>query len=697
MKRCWNFYGLVREGLRAAAAIALMGMLASVSFVEAAPLFDGATFAGWEGDTDSVWRIEAGQIVGGSLDRKQAKNDFLCTTKRYSDFDLRLKIKLSGTNGFVNSGIQFRSERVAGSHEVIGYQADFGHGHDGALYDESRRKRFLVRPADEVLQSVSQPGQWHDYRIRAEGDHIQLWVNGIQTVDYTETEPGLPKAGVIALQIHGNATAEVRFKDLEIQELPPVRRAQAGPPNVLFILADDLGYRELGCYGQKRIQTPCVDRLATEGVRLTRHYAGNAVCAPSRCVLLTGKHPGHAFVRDNRSTPPEGQISLPAAEQTIAAVLQVAGYATGAYGKWGLGGPGSTGDPLRQGLDHFFGYNCQAHAHSYYPSYLWDDDQRIVLANNPPVPGHAGLAQGTDPKDPRSYDRFKGAEYAPDRIHAAAIDFLRSKRDQPFFLYYPSTLPHLALHIPDKDLEPYLKQGWNDPPFTKPRGGYTPHFTPRAAYAAMISRLDTEVGSLLDVLEEMGVADNTLVVFTSDNGTSHLRQEVDYEFFESVGALRGLKGSLYEGGVRVPCVVRWPGKIPAGTTSDVLSGFEDWLPTIMAAAGLQTLAGPATDGRNLLPALMGKASPDREFLYREFQGYGGQQAVWSGRWKAIRQQLQKRAPKTELYDLEDDPGEKRDVAAVHPAVLAQLEVILQREHTPSEVFPLHGLDGARVK
>ena len=219
MKRSWDLCRLVRDGLWAVIAIVFAGGLASGSFVNAAPLFDGATFAGWEGNTDSVWRIEAGQIVGGSLKQKQAKNDFLCTTKRYGDFDLRLKIKLSGTEGFVNSGIQFRSERIDGSHEVIGYQADFGHGHDGALYDESRRKRFLARPADTVLQTVSQPGRWHDYRIRAEGDRIQLWVNGIQTVDYTETEPDLPKAGVIALQVHGNATAEVRFKDIEIQEL----------------------------------------------------------------------------------------------------------------------------------------------------------------------------------------------------------------------------------------------------------------------------------------------------------------------------------------------------------------------------------------------------------------------------------------------------------------------------------------------
>ncbi len=473
----------------------------------------------------------------------------------------------------------------------------------------------------------------------------------------------------------------------------PETDAAARPPNILFILADDLGYRELGCYGQKLIRTPRIDRLAAEGVRLTRHYAGNAVCAPSRCVLLTGKHPGHAFVRDNHSTPPEGQLPIPAAEQTIAELLQAAGYATGGFGKWGLGGPGSSGEPLKQGFDHFFGYNCQAHAHSYYPSYLWNDDQRIPLTNKPPVPGHAGLAEGADPSDPASYAQFKGTDYAPDRIHAAAIDFLRTNRGRPFFLYYPSTIPHVALHVPDQELEPYLALGWKDPPFTRSRGGYTPHFTPRAAYAAMISRLDSEVGALLDTLDELNLADDTLVVFTSDNGTTHLHDEVDYDFFASVGELRGLKGSLYEGGIRVPCIARWPGQIPPGTTSDVLSGFEDWLPTILAACGQTLSPDLTTDGRNLLPALAGQSFEPRAFLYREFGGYGGQQAIWSGRWKAVRQHLRQGPAAIELYDLEADPGETMNLAAGEPEEVARLDAIMIREHRQSAEFPLLGLDG----
>ena len=475
--------------------------------------------------------------------------------------------------------------------------------------------------------------------------------------------------------------------------------ATAAPPNVVLIVADDLGYRELGCFGQEKIRTPRLDALAAEGMRLTRHYAGNAVCAPSRCVLMTGKHPGHAIVRDNKSTPPEGQYPIPDAEVTLAELLQQAGYATGAFGKWGLGGPDSSGEPLRQGFDRFFGYNCQAHAHSYYPDYLWDDNQRITLDNDPAVPGHAGLAEGANPTDPRSYDAFKGCDYAPDRIHEAALAFLREHQETPFFLYYPSIIPHVALHIPDDELTPYLELGWEDPPFTREKGGYTPHFTPRAAYAAMITRLDREVGAILDELTALGVAENTLVIFTSDNGATHLNDEVDVDFFGSVGELRGLKGSLYEGGIRVPGIVRWPGHVAPGTETAVISGFEDWLPTILEATGQLSAVPADVDGISLVkrlhtgdtPTSPPRPGPDRPFLYREFAGYGGQQCVFAGRWKAIRQQLRKGPAVTELYDLEADPSESQDVAAEHPAVVKRLEALMASQHAPSSVFPIAGL------
>lgn len=478
--------------------------------------------------------------------------------------------------------------------------------------------------------------------------------------------------------------------------LVPLAVSAAERPNILFILADDLGYAELGCYGQEKIRTPRIDALAASGMRFTRAYSGNAVCAPSRCVLMTGKHPGRATVRNNRSMQPEGQHPLLAADVTIAEGLRAVGYASGAFGKWGLGNVWSEGSPNRQGFDRFFGYNCQGHAHSYYPASLWSDEERFPLKNDPPIPGHEGLAPGADPADPRSYDRFKGQDYAPDRIHEQALAFLRQHRDRPFFLYYPSTLPHVALHIPDEELEPYLAMEWNDPPFIRAKRGYTPHFTPRAAYAAMISKLDAQVGELVDLVTELGLGEKTLIVFTSDNGATHLGEEVDVEFFNSVGELRGLKGELYEGGIRVPQIAAWPGVIPAGSTSDRITGFEDWLPTILDFAGAKAPEG--IDGVSIAPTLRGEAQPPRPFLYREFPAYGGQQAVWLGqRWKGIRTDLDRkgRAPDlaVRLYDLEADPSESEDLAAAHPEVVKEIESLMKRERTPSDAFPFPALDG----
>ena len=467
----------------------------------------------------------------------------------------------------------------------------------------------------------------------------------------------------------------------------------AAQPNIVLIVADDLGYNELGCFGQTKIKTPHLDRLATQGMRFTQHYSGNAVCAPSRCVLMTGKHPGHAYVRNNKSTPPEGQQPIPDDEITIAELLRKAGYRTGAFGKWGLGGPESTGDPMRQGVDRFFGYNCQAHAHSYYPSYLWDDNKRITLNNNPEVPGHASLAKGADESDPASYERFKGTDYAPDRINKQALNFIRDHRDQPFFLYYPTIIPHVALHVPDEELKPYLELGWKDPPFTRDGGyGYTPHFTPRAAYAAMITRMDRYIGNVLALLEELELADNTIVIFSSDNGTTHLGKEVDYTFFQSVGQLRGLKGSLYEGGVRVPTIVRWPGKVAAGSTSTRVSGFEDWMPTLLDIAGKSGMVPAGIDGISLLPTLLGQSQEPRPYLYREFSGYGGQQTIRVGDWKAVRQGMQKGNLEVELYNMATDWQESENVASDHPDVVKKLEGMMASVRTPSDVFPLVPLD-----
>ncbi|MDA7922014.1 arylsulfatase [Verrucomicrobiales bacterium] len=481
----------------------------------------------------------------------------------------------------------------------------------------------------------------------------------------------------------------------------------AEKPNIIFILADDLGYRELGCYGQEKIKTPRIDQLAGEGMRFTRAYSGSPVCAPSRCVLMTGMHPGKARVRNNRGGfKPEGQFPLEDSDVTIAELLQAEGYTCGSFGKWGLGNIWSEGNPLDQGFNRFFGFNCQSHAHSYYPETLWSDTTKFPLDNKPPVPGHAGLAEGADPLDPKSYDPFKGDDYAAHHVNEQALNFIKANQEKPFFLYYPSLIPHVALHVPDENLKPYLNEMWVDPPFTREKGGYTPHFTPRAAYAAMITQLDTYVGKVLDLVDDLGLTENTIVVFTSDNGTTHLDEEVDYEFFNSVGDLRGLKGELYEGGIRVPQIVKWPGKVKQGSVTDYVTGFEDWMPTMLDLVGESEAIPETIDGASIAATLLGEKSGERDFLYREFHGYGGQQSVWLGnRWKGIRTGLipSKRYKKAtdpleiELYDLENDPSESTNVATGNPDIVKQIELLMTSERTVSEGFPVKLLDDLAAK
>ena len=472
--------------------------------------------------------------------------------------------------------------------------------------------------------------------------------------------------------------------------------APTGRPNVIFVLADDLGWAELGSYGQQKIRTPALDRLAAEGMRFTQHYSGNAVCAPSRAVLLTGRHPGHNPIRDNREVQPEGQWPLPGPELTMAEVFQRLGYATAAMGKWGLGPPGSEGDPLRQGFDHFFGYNCQRQAHGYYPSYLYDDARRIPL-DNPDRSPHQKLADSADPLDPRSYAVFSGNVYAPDRIWERARGFVRENRDCPFFLYLPTTVPHLALSVPEDSLAEY-RGLWPDPPYRGDQG-YLPHPAPRAAYAAMVTRMDREVGRILELVRELELEQRTIVVFTSDNGPTYDRiGGSDSEFFRSAGGLRGLKGSLYEGGVRVPAIVSWKGRVASGAVSDRVTGFEDWLPTLLELVGAKPAAPPGIDGVSFAATLKGGTQEPRPFLYREFAGYGGQQTVRVGDWKGVRQGLGKPGvPRLELYDLKADASEAQDVAAQHPDVVARLEAQLAREHVPSAVFPLAAIDPSQPR
>jgi len=462
----------------------------------------------------------------------------------------------------------------------------------------------------------------------------------------------------------------------------------ARKPNIILILADDLGYNELGVYGQKKIRTPNIDRLAQEGVRLTDHYSGSPVCAPSRAVLLTGLHTGHAYIRDNdemgfrgdvwHDPALEGQRPLPADTFTMASMLKRAGYATAAVGKWGLGGPGSTGEPNRLGFDLFYGFLCQRVAHNHYPGYLWRNTTKVML-DNPGIYPHEEFPAGRDPKALSSYERYGGKQYALDMMGDEARAFVLANKDRPFFLYLAPTVPHAALQVPEDSLAEYTGV-LSDTPYLGAKG-YLPHRAPHAAHAAMITRLDREVGRLAQLVRDLGLDRDTLIVFTSDNGPT-FNGGTDSAFFESAGPFRGLKTMVYEGGIRVPMVARWPGKIPAGTVSAHASAFEDYMPTFAEMAGLERPAG--IDGVSMLAALEGRASArkPREYLYWEFQG---KQVVRMGSWKGIRNAA---TGALELYDLAKDIGEKTDVAAAHPDIVSRLEAIMRTARTDSALFPL---------
>ena len=471
------------------------------------------------------------------------------------------------------------------------------------------------------------------------------------------------------------------------------------PPNVVFFIADDLGWGDVGCYGQTKIRTPNVDRLAREGMRFTAHYSGSNVCAPSRCSLMTGLHTGHTDIRENRQAKgyPEGQVPVPAGYLSLPLALRKQGYTLGGFGKWGLGPVGSSGDPLKQGFSRFYGYNCQAVAHNSYPTHLWDDSKQVEL-NNPKFSAYQKLPEGAAAADPKTYAAFRGNDYAPDLIGKQALEFVRANQDKPFVLYYPTTVPHLALQVPADSAAEYEGK-LADAPYPGGRG-YLPNRVPHAAYAGMVTRMDRELGRVLDLLAELKLDGNTIVVFTSDNGPLYNRLGgTDSDFFQSAGPFKGRKGSYYEGGFRVPMVVRYPGKVAAGTVSDRVTGFEDWLPTLLELTGAKARIPAGIDGISFAPTLSGQKQPPRPFLYRESPGYTGQQAVRVGDWKYLRQNLNlgKKAKKLpsapELYDLATDPGETTDVAAKHPEIVAKLRAIAEREHMPSKLFPVAELDG----
>lgn len=448
-------------------------------------------------------------------------------------------------------------------------------------------------------------------------------------------------------------------------------------PNIVFILADDLGYGDVGFNGQQKIQTPHIDQLAQEGMQFTQFYAGTTVCAPSRSSLLTGQHTGHTNIRGNIGVEPEGQQPFADTVRTFAKALQQAGYVTAAFGKWGLGPVHSTGDPNKQGFDQFYGYNCQTQAHRYYPSHLWDNDKMVLLKEN----------------GEREFQRI----YAPDLIQQKALAFLdeMKKQEKPFFLFLPYILPHAELLAPDDSLLAKYKGVFPETPYQGEDygngarvGGYTSQAHPHATFAAMVSRLDYYVGEIMAKLKAAGLDENTLVIFTSDNGP-HEEGGADPAFFNSSAGLRGIKRDVYEGGIRVPFAVRWPGVIEAAKKSNHVGAFWDLAPTFLEMAGVSSDT-MSTDGISIVPTLFQKGKQaTHPALYWEFHEGGGKAAVRQGDWKAVFLQVDKgfNEQHIALYRLDTDPAEQHDLHTQFPEKCEEFLQIAKNAHQQNNTFP----------
>lgn len=457
-------------------------------------------------------------------------------------------------------------------------------------------------------------------------------------------------------------------------------------PNVIYIYADDLGYGELGSYGQEKIKTPNLDRMAAEGIRFTQHYTSIPVCAPARCMLLTGQHGGHSYIRSNYSLfggydiNDGGQMPLPEGTFTIGHLMQNAGYTTGAIGKWGLGSINTTGLPSKQGFDYFYGYLGQGQAHGYYPTHLRENDEWDTLRNEFVHP-HEKIPIGSPES---AFEKFEGVDYAPDKMTEKALAFIESNRENPFFLYLPYTIPHVALQVPT-DSEAYrMYEGkWDSVPYYG-QAGYTPSLEPLATYAAMITQLDAYVGQVMEKLKELGLDENTLIMFSSDNGTT-FNGGVNHEFFNSVGDFRGLKMDLYEGGIRMPFLARWPGHIPAGLVSDHISAQYDIMATLGDLTGQDV---PKNDGISLLPTLLGRSEEQKkhEYLYFEYPARGGQLAIRMGNLKAVKiKVIDNPHEYWEIYDLERDPAESENLAQSHMDKMELFDRIVRKEHVSAHL------------
>lgn len=451
-------------------------------------------------------------------------------------------------------------------------------------------------------------------------------------------------------------------------------------PNIIYIYADDLGYGELGCYGQQKIKTPNLDRMAKEGIKFTQHYTGAPVCAPARAMLLTGKHGGHVYIRGNyelggyADSLEAGQMHLPEGLYTLPKMLKNAGYVTGMSGKWGLGMNGTTGSPLRQGFDYYYGYLDQKQAHNFYPSHLWENNQWDTL-NNSFMNVHRRM-DSTNFTD-ADFEYYKGKDYAATKMTEKALSFIDKNKDKTFFLYLPYTIPHASLQAPDEYVKKYIGV-FNEKPYYGQRG-YAATKYPLSTYAAMITYLDDQVGIVLKKVKDLGLDNNTVIMFSSDNGTT-FNGGVNAEFFNSVDGLRGLKMDLYEGGIRMPFIARWPGRIPAGKISDLVSAQYDLMATL---AELTNQKISSTDGISFLPELLSQTyrQAKHEFLYFEYPEKGGQVAIRMGDWKGVRTDVRNN-PKApwQIFNLKTDRNETTDVAAQRPDLIKQFDAIQKREH-----------------
>jgi arylsulfatase A-like enzyme len=469
--------------------------------------------------------------------------------------------------------------------------------------------------------------------------------------------------------------------------------AQNPKPNIIYIYADDLGYGELGSYGQTKIKTPNLDKMAAEGMRFTQHYSSAPVCAPSRCMLMTGKHGGHSYIRGNyemggfADSTEGGQMPLHEGAYTVAKMLKERGYSTALVGKWGMGVTGTTGSPLLHGFDYYYGYLDQKQAHNFYPTHLWENDQWDSL-NNHFVSVHTPIKDTLHATD-ADFAYYKGNDFAPAKMTEKAAAFIKKNQEKPFFLYLPYTLPHLSLQAPDEYVNRY-RGLFDEKPYYGQKG-YAATRYPRSTYAAMISFLDDQVGIIMKLVKEAGLDNNTIIMFSSDNGAT-FSAGVDTEFFNSVGGLRGLKMDVYEGGIRVPFIARWPGKIAPHSVSDLPAVQYDLFPTLAELTGKEV---SGLDGVSFLPTLMGKSRIQKphEFMYFEYPENGGQVAIRMGKWKGVRHNVRKNPDSPwELFNIDSDRNETTDISAQYPEIVQAIKGIAKREHIHPHVMDWEFID-----